>query len=691
MSWSPPSLRPTQRIGKKIDYVTRRIEGALKPIGFVRHSRRLARTVGEGAARRVEIVDLQGDKWNSGSRGRFTVNLGVKFPALIGLQAQMPGLEWLAQHADSADLGGMAGTFQTRLGFVLPAARESWWLPDFPDTPRDLWIAIEDASDLGAIGEAVGRAVREYGLPWIEQHAVLSAFDRSDPDATGWIDRDAMCAALLKGDVPRAALRLREAPPWKMALGDAQYDGLLALARRHGVATEGLAWADRPPDPTRVGRQREVEALKTAHRGRVDQFLDGGQALAGRHAAFLEAWIDECAEKQQSDSVARLRLWPVAEAAPVEDRRALLVDALARILEPHAPVRSTVSNVWATFEQFHEHALGALTVGLLGLDADCGLEYGPPPAARAPAARREGHRRDHRRSLERPRRGDRALAAPAPVPDRSHHAPARSRRAARRDPRARGRAQPPTRHRAAGPRIPQRGAPRRARSRVLTQGRGPDGGAAAAMPGARVRRRRSRCRAAARALGPHRARRPRAPARSTNRRLGPASGGRARGAARRAPGGDDRLFEWFDEGVEARPSKRWLSELRSSASPRWNPSWLVPWVAATLSRFPDTRLTHIAAAPGFGAFPGATSGAALLGLVHATGTERCREARAALPAVVRGAFTVVPGQRTRAQSAGMAALPLLALDETGRASLRELAGSTRHKSIKSAIEKVLAG
>jgi hypothetical protein len=571
----------------------------------------------------------------------------------------------------------------------LPDAAEDWWLPEFIAERDDVWISVAADADLDRIANALARALVEYALPWLERRTALSAlYDHSGSEAFGPSARDGVFAAILDGRLDRAADTLRRTPAHRLAANGAQFDALCRIAEGYGVPAGGLVWAERPADPGTVRRQHTVAALKADHRERVDSFLAYPAPLADRLDGFLEAWIDDCADAQLIVDATTRRLWPVVANAPLECRRALLLRLLQRFPESRAPIKSTVPNVYATYENFHHFAWGRLAEALLKID--------------------DGAPGDHGRQL---------LAALSPLSGlvdvdlgadrfRAPLVPALTWVWNRCDDAGRQALKPDVAILLASIREHAR---QRSRDRFAHAPSAAVIGAALAAelatiftPDAAERMDRLLAMCPERAFGDA----DRDGVLRLRRWLRTEPNGRVPLEIERDDWGlvlleslerlprEQRealvgLFEWFDRGVDARPSKRWLSELAGQLR-RLERRWFLPWLTASLVRFGETTLTHVAGAPGFGAFPGATSGSILIGLIHAVGIDGDPGALEALREVTRAAFVVVPGQRMRFQSAGTATLPLLARTPAGRAFLESMQRSVKQKPVRAAIAKALA-
>jgi hypothetical protein len=82
----------------------------------------------------IRLVNIQSSQWNIGSRGEFTVNMGVYHRDLAALHDAMPVVESpLVQHC----------IVQQRIGFLMPVGGNFWW-------------SINPKTDLTALGDQRG-------------------------------------------------------------------------------------------------------------------------------------------------------------------------------------------------------------------------------------------------------------------------------------------------------------------------------------------------------------------------------------------------------------------------------------------------------------------------------------------------------------------------------------------------------
>jgi len=155
------------KIGRKIDYlVAGHVLPALVPHGFERKARTAWRAIGEGDGRVLQVVNLQGGKWNEGSTGEVCLNFGVQFVEALRRTAARPGNDWMADHVGVPDEA--ACHLRTRIDGTLPDARGAWW-PESLGPRQDTWFRIDMRTDLDELGALLARLVTAYGLTWLER------------------------------------------------------------------------------------------------------------------------------------------------------------------------------------------------------------------------------------------------------------------------------------------------------------------------------------------------------------------------------------------------------------------------------------------------------------------------------------------------------------------------------------------
>lgn len=246
---SPAVPGADARIGVKIDFVAKFLGERLKPLGYSRRGRTFHRVVGDGDgdSECVQLLDLQGDKWNEGGRGKFTVNLGVRFPALLALQAKLPGLEWIGEHVKPTQIAFGPGGFQGRLNDAVSPTRDPRW-PNELRNGDDFWATIDETTDLSALAEGLAVAVVDHTPAWFDARSRLAAFGQPALQTFGMPSaREAVLAAVLQRDAELAAQRVRAVEPHRLAQDAKQFAALLDLLREHGVDVEGIGWIKPAP------------------------------------------------------------------------------------------------------------------------------------------------------------------------------------------------------------------------------------------------------------------------------------------------------------------------------------------------------------------------------------------------------------------------------------------------------------
>lgn len=685
---TPKVPQAEAKIGAKIEFFAKDLEKHLKPMGFSRRARVLHRELGEGSHRCIQLINFQGDKWNEGRWGRFTINLGVCFPALLEMQKDLPGLEWISQHVNPYDIAFGPGGFEGRLGDALTGERRPEW-PDALKAHEDFWVEVHAGTDLSALAASLFAAIRDVALPWLARRSSLAAIcDGELTGLTGPGPRERVFAAILDGNLGLARENLLASPPHRMAIDERQWRAVIALARQCGVETSEIAWSTPQPHPMVERRAVKIDRLKTKHGEAVEHFLGSGLVLADREDDFLDAWVHEAAAHQLAESVEGFKLWKLVAEATTSGRRTLLLRLLERLPEKGHTVESTVANVWAKYENYHHGAWSKLTQALLDLDE------GPCEPA-------------HAATLLDALSVSAALVTEGMMSD-EFRAPVSivvkwlDRRCA---PAARFKAQPSI---------------RRLLDAIRTTTVARHGERMAQMPSRDILGDELADQVASlysgESVGSFKRLCTEKPEQSfasddhdailkLKRWLRSDASGQVPLQIEPDDWGlqlnsaiDELTLEsrekvvsflaWFDATAATKPTKRWIGELdaRRTALPEAD---FVDWLGRTLPRFARTELKHFLSAPGYLAFPGETSERVLLGLVHWAGRISQATLVPALEIVATAAFTVVPGLRMRSYSVGSACLTALANTSDGREALRKLRTAIKQKNVKSAIDKAL--
>ena len=178
------------------------LDPALRQAGYKRRAHTFRQARPDGVWR---VINVQGNRWNEGNEGRFTLNLGLHFPQVRAIMGDppltMPPKEWDCE-------------LRARIGRLTPDRRDKWW-------------QFDQRSHLQAIADDVVKQWRAYGQPWLDRYSDLrTARDELAPQ--DYLFAVAASLALDERDAARhyyAAWRAeplfanRRIPPWVQALG----------------------------------------------------------------------------------------------------------------------------------------------------------------------------------------------------------------------------------------------------------------------------------------------------------------------------------------------------------------------------------------------------------------------------------------------------------------------------------------
>ena len=120
----------------------------LKEAGY----KKAARTFFAERADHTRVVNVQSDKWNQGSHGGFTINLGVYLPQVALITEALP-LSGLYPKEYECSV-------QVRLGALMHEGQDVWW-------------KIEAGTDVPKLAAEVGKAWAAFGQPWLERVSTL--------------------------------------------------------------------------------------------------------------------------------------------------------------------------------------------------------------------------------------------------------------------------------------------------------------------------------------------------------------------------------------------------------------------------------------------------------------------------------------------------------------------------------------
>lgn len=357
------------RIGKKIDFIAAAIGDVLKPHGFIRKARRMWRELGEGENRCFQVLDLQGDKWNEGNRGKFCINIGVGVPTLERLFAEMAKQPWRLEYVEQPDTAG--GCIQARLQDALPGQRKDWW-PNEMAHDRDVWFDIADDTDLDALATAVSRAASEYLLPWFERSSNLEGLFAGQgggmPDYAHHGCR-LIAGVLLERKPEVAALFAERGSRWFR--GSAFQDVKTWLAS-HGV---DVAATEYVPEPSSTGvrrRNAEIATERVVAEAAEAVAAENGTPIRERLPQVLDAYLEACRTRNGAadDSPIAKQL----KQADGETRRLAVLTILHRLVAAPTALPSRMTGVWGNVTYVNDHHWGVLLVKLLK-DLPCDEDF----------------------------------------------------------------------------------------------------------------------------------------------------------------------------------------------------------------------------------------------------------------------------------------------------------------------------
>lgn len=127
------------------------IKGAVAPILRAAAYRGSGRNFHKASADLVRLINIQASNSNSGSVGKFTVNLGLFFPSLNAIIG--PPIKAKLPTEPECDV-------RMRIGFLMPVNADHWWTFDTGEDPSKLLSELSIALSV-------------YALPWIEKSWTL--------------------------------------------------------------------------------------------------------------------------------------------------------------------------------------------------------------------------------------------------------------------------------------------------------------------------------------------------------------------------------------------------------------------------------------------------------------------------------------------------------------------------------------
>ena len=355
------SIPPAEeKIGKKIDFVAAELGDALKPLGFRRQGRRFWREAPEAGEVVFHLLDLQSDQWNAGSRGKFTINLGVQRPALVREFVELSGQQFRLEGVDSP-----FGTtcIDGRLGDALPAERGTDWLPELK-AGQDVWFSIGVGTDLAALASGVAQAVRQFAPPWFEQHGTLAGLWAG---ASGAMSSYPVTACRLIAGVRLghrdavAALFKEKGSAWYSS--PSNHAAVQGWLRGQGVAVDDAVFVPRSPGRAEQQRSAEVAAARQASQAAEHEVLGTAAPAAQRLGTLLDAQV--AIEQSRLDERSPTAVTALLLQADAATRQQAVLQALHKLQKAPTETPSTLELVYGNLTHVHDAALGKLIVALL--------------------------------------------------------------------------------------------------------------------------------------------------------------------------------------------------------------------------------------------------------------------------------------------------------------------------------------
>lgn len=126
------------------------LEVALVPALRQRGYRKAGRTFRRVREQCIQVVNVQVSQWSSATSLRFTLNLGVYFPAL---QAELESRGYRKPGAAGPTVTGCH--LSERVGMLMPAGEDHWW-------------ELEAGLPREAVTAEVSAVLTGCALPWLE-------------------------------------------------------------------------------------------------------------------------------------------------------------------------------------------------------------------------------------------------------------------------------------------------------------------------------------------------------------------------------------------------------------------------------------------------------------------------------------------------------------------------------------------
>jgi hypothetical protein len=158
----------------------------------------------------IRVVNVQASQSNMGTKGKFTVNLGVYFDKVADVLG----------HPNDKFPKEFECHLRIRIGLLLPEHRDKWW-------------EFDENTDLAIIASELRQAWSKYGKVWLEKYCSLEAARAYEVEHKN--DWQAIQMSVALGDI-KAAKELLDAALVERSNKDNRY--IVDWAAKHGLSPQ---------------------------------------------------------------------------------------------------------------------------------------------------------------------------------------------------------------------------------------------------------------------------------------------------------------------------------------------------------------------------------------------------------------------------------------------------------------------
>lgn len=330
MRREPPTI--DEKIGKKMDFIAAELGDVLKQYGFSRKARRFTRQVGSGNALCTQVLDIQGDKWNAGSKGKFCINVGVHSSSVLNIFADVTGYEWARQSALEA--ATEASCLRGRLQDTLPEVRADWW-PNEMDRKKDVWFEIQSETDIGLLSQIVNRSVISYVLPFFEQLGSLEGIFKTAGNGSIFYEQSwkyALIAGVLLQKYQECAQLFKDQS--EKGISEKDFNQMKDWLISRGIDVSSVEHTPRPAsrsEQMHALRVKDFEAAKSKFAANEMALVSDSAPLIGRLGPLLVAYGEGCRTRIGNHQVSPI--WIALLNSDVSTRRATVFAVMQEL--PH--------------------------------------------------------------------------------------------------------------------------------------------------------------------------------------------------------------------------------------------------------------------------------------------------------------------------------------------------------------------